>query len=254
MSNPVFYACDLASAVFTMSLTEDSSYPLANLSSYLASKLWKSSANTNGQTLNIDLGSAKECDFVGMGAQNFSGMTVSLQYDDTDNPYFSSPRTAATLSGFANTPKTINFETSITKRYWRILFTSTNSTIPQLGLLFIGLKLSLPHTYDWDFNIGDKEYATTGRRAIDKTLRTVRLGGGVGKHQFKISLTDDTFRTNWQAMLAKTYGAANPIFWADHADNIRISHFGADYLPVSGHRYNITNIQETITLIDQSSS
>ncbi len=254
MSNPVFYAADLASVVFTMSLTENASFPLANLSTYLPLDLWKSSAATNAQTLKIDLGSAKACDFLALGSYNWSGMTtVSLQVDNADNPAFTSPVDVLPAANpFASAPVVSTFS-SLTKRYWRILFTNTNSIVPQAGLLLLGSQLALTQTYDWDFNIGDKEFTTNKRASIEGTIRTVRLGGGRGKHTFKISLTNDAFRTSWQALCAKTYGSANPFFWADHAATIRISHFEADYMPIAGHRYDITDLVP-ITLLDQSLS
>ena len=174
--------------------------------------------------------------------------TVYLQYGTVDDGNFASPVNAVTLKGGWIFPFS-----SVTKRYWRIMFTDTNSLIPVCSLLLLGSQLALPHTQDWDFNIGDLQFTTNTKYALDGLTRTSRIGGGRGKHQFKISLTDDTFRTNWQALLAKTFGAANPFFWTDDAGTWRISHFQDDYLPISKHRYNITDLVQ-ITLLDQSLS
>jgi hypothetical protein len=253
MSNPVFYAADMSAAAFTMSLAEDASYPLSNLHTNIPTLLWKSSAATNVQTLKIDLGVAKACDFLAIGTHNWAGMTtVNLQYDTADNPAFTSlVDLIPTANGFtANFPQLITF-TSATKRYWRVLFTNCNSVVPQAGLVLLGAKLTFPHTYDWDFNLGDKQYNTTKATDINGVIRTARSGGGRGVHKFKLSLTDDTFRTDWQALCEKTFGSANPFVWTDDVAVKRISHFAEDYLPISKHRYNITDLL-AISLIDQS--
>ena len=146
MSVPIFYAADMSAAVFTMSLTENPSYPLINLHSNLPTLLWSSSAATNGQTLNIDLGSAKACDFIAFSAENTLFMnTVYLQYGTVDDGNFASPVNAVTLKGGWIFPFS-----SVTKRYWRIMFTDTNSLIPVCSLLLLGSQLALPITYQYE--------------------------------------------------------------------------------------------------------
>ena len=243
MSLPVFYAADMSAAVFTMSLTEDANYPLVNLHSNLPSMLWKSSANTNAQTLKIDLGSAKAVDFLAIGSSNFYSMTTTkLQYATTDDGNFSDPVDAFTdFNDPDNAPYVCTF-TLATKRYWRIIFTNTGGIIPQIGLLLLGAKMAMPFNYDMDAELWNKQFTTNGIRAIDGTLRTASTIGGWKRAEVSFTILSDATATAWQALMDKIKGKLNPFFFADHLGEIHIVHSEEDYVPVQGRRYNINDL------------
>jgi hypothetical protein len=242
MSNPVFYAADHSGTTFTMSLSENTSFPLSNLHTNLAAMLWKSSANTNSQTLKIDLGSAKACDFIGIGAYNWDTMTtVSFQYATTDDGNFSDPQTV-TSAFFGVSAPFIHAFNSVTKRYWRIIFTNTNSLIPQCGLLYLGLKMAMPYNYNMDVDKNNKQFTTDSKSSLDGTLRTTKQIDGRKRIEASFTLVDDTTATAWQTLLDKIQGKLNPFFFVDDASVIHIMHFEEDYIPVQCVRANVNDI------------
>jgi hypothetical protein len=243
MSNPIFYAADMSAATFTMSLAENSSFPLTNLHSNLPSMLWKSSANTNGQWLKIDLGFPKPVNFLGFGTYNFYSMTtVKFQYATTDDGNFTDPVDAiADLNDPDNAPNADTF-TLVTKRYLRIYFTNTGGIIPQIGLLYIGLKMEMPYNYDMDAELGNKQFNTSAVRAISGIMRTTAQIGGWKRMEVSFTLNTDAVVMAFQTMMDAIKGKLNPFFFKDHLDVINIVHFEEDYIPARGIRYNINEI------------
>lgn len=252
MSNPRFYAGELASNVYTMSLAEAPLYPLSNLSTYIPTDEWSSSAATNAQTLKIDLGSAKAIDTIILDNHNVNLMTtVSLQVDAADNPAFPNPVDVVadlsdTLTG--NIDK-VEFAAA-TKRYWRILFTDTNSVIPAIGQIFLSSKFDVAQPYDAPFEGGNDEYTTAQKTSLSGVDRASQNFGG--KTIFKIAFTlgDVTFKTNWIAFHNKVRGRFCPFYFADVDDAIRLVKFTQDYNPAETIRYQLNNVQ-TVTLRKQ---
>lgn len=243
MSTPIFYAADMLAAAFTMSLSENTDYPLSNLHTNIPTLLWKSSANTNNQTLNIDLGSAKACDFIAIGSHNWADMTIAnLQIDNADNPAFPNPTTIIPVNNaFTISPIVLTF-TIVTKRYWRILFTNTNSIIPECGLLFLGPKMIMPYNYNMDDERGNKQFETNVKSSLSGILRTARQIAGRQRMEVSFTLIDDTTAAAWQTMMDAVQGRLNPFFFKDHLDTIHILHFEDDYIPAKGKRANVNDL------------
>jgi hypothetical protein len=239
---PVFYAADISFAAFTMSLTENASYPLSNLHTNIPTLLWKSSANTNNQTLNIDLGSARACDFLGIGSQNWLFMTsVKFQCATTDDGNFTDPLTILNLNGSPDLPNIIPFE-SKTKRYWRILFENCNNIIPQLGLFYISKSMVFPFPYNMDAELGNKQFSTTVKISPDGTLRTTRQIAGRERMEVSFTLIDDVTAAAWQTMMDAVQGRLNPFFFKDDNEKLHLVHFEEDYIPVKGKRANVNDL------------
>jgi len=242
MSNPVFYAADMSGAVFTASLAADAVYPLDNLHTNVPALPWKSSALTNGQTLNIDLGSAWACDFVALGAHNLLSMgNVKLQVGTIDNGAFATPIDVAVLNGLAVSPGVVTFA-SVTKRYWRILFTDTNYVTPQIGLLLLGSKFATPFPYDSDSAIGNKQFSTSSKLDMYGTIRTSRQIPGRERMEVTFTLVDDATVTAFLAFMNIVQGQWNPFFFVDHKGTLHIMHFEEDYIEAKSVRYNINDI------------
>src|SRR5262245_58995641 len=95
MAAPKIYYTRLSDYTITMSLSENASFPMSNLKTWYEDDQWKSSANTNGQSLSIDFGSAVSRDSLVLANTNIFLMggagVVLLQADD--NSGFSSPTT-----------------------------------------------------------------------------------------------------------------------------------------------------------------
>lgn len=249
MSNPRFYPGELASNVYTMSLTENPTYPLSNLSTYIPTDQWSSSAATNGQTLKSDSGSAKAMDTIILHNHNLNLMpAVSLQVDAADDPAFPNPVNvvadlSATLTG--NIDK-VEFA-AVTKRYRRILFTNTGSVIPAIGQLFLSSTFDVGQPYDAPFEGGNDEYETAQKTSLSGVDRASQNFGGKTIFKIAFSLGGVTFKTNWIAFHNKVRGRFCPFYFADVDDAIRLVKFTQDYNPAETIRYQLNNVQ-TVTL------
>jgi hypothetical protein len=245
MSNPIFYAADMSSAVFTASLSANASYPVSNLNTNIPTLYWQSSASTNSQTLNIDLGSAKSCNFLAIGSHNFAGMTiVNFQIDNADNPAFPNPTTIIPVNNdFALSPYLNNsFNGNYTKRYWRLIFTNTNSIIPQCGLILLGTFLTMPYPYNMDAELNNKQFVTTTKETLSGIIRTSRQMAGRKRMEVTFTLIDDATVTSYQTMMNAIQGSLNPFFFADHLGTLHIVHLEDDYIPAQGLRANVNDI------------
>lgn len=252
MSNPRFYAGELASNVYTMSLAESPTYPLSNLSTYIPTDEWSSSANTNAQTLSIDLGSAKAIDTIILHNHNLNLMTtVKLQVDAAGNPAFSSP--VDVVANLVTGATAGIFKTEFgatTKRYWRILFTDTNAVIPAIGQLFLSSKFDVGQPYDAPFEGGNDEYETAQKTSLSGVDRASQNFGGKTIFKISFSLGGVTFKLAWIAFHNKVRGRLCPFYFADVEDSIYLVKFTQDYNPAETIRYQLNNVQ-TVTLLKQ---
>jgi hypothetical protein len=222
MSNPRFYAGELAAVTFTMSATENASFPLSNLSNYVPSDVWKSSALTANQTLKIDFGSALARDSVVIDGHNFNAIAdvgVYLQYDGSDDPAFSNAQVAATLSGGGNGRLKFVFA-SQTKRYWRIIFSSAAplSDYPYVGNVFVAKEVDVGFTYIYPYSTKNEDTPSSVRRAVSGIARSTRVFGAVTKFKIVFDVLPDTFRTAWLRFHQKVIGKT-PFYFYDTDDS-----------------------------------
>jgi len=243
MSNPIFYASDMSNAVFTGSIAEDALYPLSNLNTNLPSLIWRSDGGYNDQTLIVDMGSIKGCDFLALGAYNWSGMTtVKLQVGTTDDGAFDSPVDLFTsIPGAPAAPVVFTFGYT-TRRYWRILFSDTNDLIPECGLLLLGAKMQMPFNYNMDAETGNKKFATTAKESLSGILRTSRQTAGRKRMEITFTLIDNSTVINWLRVMDAIQGRLNPFFFKDADDTLDIWHSEDDYVPAKGVRANVNDL------------
>jgi hypothetical protein len=244
MSNPLFLAGCLEQATYTMSLTEDAAYPLANLSTYIVSDLWKSPASTNDQTLNIDIGAAIAIDSIVVDGHNFAGMTnVQLEVDAADNPAFPNPVGIIPVNNpFTTSPIVFSNAVPPTKRYWRLRFVNTNSIIPQLGQIFITKKFDPGFTQSYPYNAKNEEFSTSRRRAIDGMARNAQVYAGVLTYQLTFDAMPATFEANWLRFHQKVRGALCPFYFIDTDSTMFYMMLDQDVNDIETFRYNLCKI------------
>lgn len=253
--NPRFYIGSLSEATYTMSLTENASFPLSNLSTYIPGDLWKSSANTDGQTLKIDFGSARPRNFCIIHSHNFSGMTaVSLQAA-TDSAYTSPVTIVPSLVGSNKTVLKFEFPT-VNYRYWRILFTTTNTTTPELGQIYIDQKVELSigtDGYDFGFRPKNEEAeSVVSRVALSGLLRTASTHSGQRmKYEMSWKNVSNRWLEDFRWMRNKLHGNRDWFYFYDHNDEQFYLHFEKpfDAAQVSSFKLNASS---TVTCETQS--
>lgn len=222
MSNPRFYAGELDACTFTMSATEDASFPLSNLHSYVPADLWKSSATTSYQTLKVDLGSALYRDTIIVEGHNFPSLDpidhIYLQYDTNDNSSFANPvnavdiRTASGRTKFSFSP--------VTKRYWRLYFDNGGDVLeakPEIGNLFICREVDAGFTYVYPYAEKNEGTPSTLRRSVSGFARSARTYGAITKWKITFDVMSDTFRTAWLRFHQKVIGQT-PFYYYDCDD------------------------------------
>jgi len=243
MATAKIYHTLLSDYSITMSETEDSSFPLSNLKTYFEDDLWKSSNNSNGQALTIDFGAAKACDSLVLAEENIRDMSgggdVVLQADTSAG--FGSPTTVlANLVGGEDvddgTRRVFEFS-SLSRRYWRILFINTDATIPQIGQIYLDTRLDFENAYDWPYRKGSPQFETFVSPAVDGRIRTSQQYAGRLSQSFTFSLQNNTVRTNYLAFVERVRGRLRPFYFRDHEDGFGFFVSDQDLLPVDTTRY-----------------
>jgi len=257
MASAKLYGTDLSTYTFTMSATEDASYPLANLSDYLTTTLWKSSVTTNGQTLKIDFGASNisERDFCVLDGINFKDMDVSLQAAD-DSGFSSGLVTVATVSGGLGSGPFIFTFAGVTKRYWRLLFTDAFSLYPQVGNFFIDKAFDWTEPYDVPYRNANLSFESEVTPALDGTLRSVQPYSGRKSWRFSLQKPglSDTVRTNFQTFFNKVRGKHRPFYFLDVDGTTKaLVRFDIDVDPSEVQAYNL-NLFSEIVLVGQQTS
>lgn len=240
--NPRIYIGALDEATFTASLSADASYPLDNLSTYNPADLWKSSANTDGQTLKIDFGAARWRDFCIIDSHNFSGMTtVSLQAADSSDYATNLVTVVTSLVGSNATVLKFEF-TAVNKRYWRILFTTTNSTVPQLGQIFIDQKVDFSQHYDWGFKPKNEDHeSVTTKTALSGLLRSSKVYSGRLKYSFGWKNINNRTLENIRWWTQKVQGQFAPFYFYDHDDNQYYVKLSKSFHPSTVSSYKVND-------------
>ena len=249
MPNPRFYIGQLDLATHTMSEAENATYPLANLKSYFSTDEWRSSTTAINQSLKVDFGSAKECDYCIIENHNFASLgadAVKLQAADDDAFSVNLETVDATLASLGS-PGKVEF-TAVTKRYWRILFEKASgalSAAPQLGQLFINKKLECI-SYDFPYRAGNPEFETFSSRNLNGERQGHQNYVGRTVFEFRFSLQSDAFKSEWRRVQQGGRGRMCPFYYYDPADADWYVSLGQDRNPV---RTRQVNNQETDLII-----
>jgi hypothetical protein len=242
--NPRIYVGTLDEATFTMSATENASFPLANLSTYFATDLWKSSAATNGQTLKIDFGSARPRNFCIIEGHNFSGMTTVLLQAADDSAYSVNLTTVVTsLVGSANSPLKFEWATAVSKRYWRVLFTDCNSLTPQLGQIFIDQKVDFTQSFDFGFRPKNEDFeSVVTKTALSGLVRSAKTFSGRLKFEMGWNNVNNTTLELLRWWMQKVQGGFAPFWYYDELDYPFYVRCGKNFNPATINAYKVNSI------------
>ena len=256
MANVKIYACDTSFITYTMSATENISYPLANLNAYMPDiTYWKSSSSANAQSLKIDApvvaGNTAGKTFVAVDGHNFAaivsaGGQVKIQYA-ADSGFTTSVVTVFdTATDTVNNSLVVEFA-STTRRYFRIYYVTTGGVTPQVGLFWLGNIMDFGYPYNFNSKTGNSEYVTDEEAAIDGRLRSSQIFKGRKKWEIDYVLlpttTKDTFRLTFDTARGKLY----PVYYCDPSSVLYFVKFCDDYIPPEEFRNNVNNIR-TFTL------
>ena len=163
MSDILFYSESIEDATLTVnSLGSNASYPSANLLDRNHHVYWKAlNANTSGY-IDIDLGSARACDYLILGEHNYSNVSygIKLASDDNDNGAYSAVTYVIGSAGAYHAYEANNYKkwyevfASTSKRYWRLsLEAMGGGTYQQIATIFMGTRWE--HAHNPELGIGN---------------------------------------------------------------------------------------------------
>ena len=245
MASPYFLGCDLSLATYTWSAGAHASYPVTNLATYFASDVSKSNATTADQYITIDFGSATACNTIALGNTNFSTVApdtkIALQYNTNDDTTWADAVEAVEIA-ISNSDQVLTFS-SQTKRYWRIIFTSTVplAVAPQIGNLFLGTRLQFESTYEWDFARNNLAFETVETTSISGALRMSQTFTGRKRFDLVFRLQSDTFKSSFDTFNGTVRGKLRPFYFVDTNSSIYYVHLDTDTPTPKGYRYNQNN-------------
>lgn len=230
-------------ATITMSTSENSSYPMANLKDRNPNHLWKGGSTAQNQTITFDCGSARTVDTVVVDGVNFLACAadIGIQWrSSTDNVTFT---TRGSFAAATNTKEKLEIS-SLAARYWQIKFTGTAAlgAIPQIGNIAFGTRVEL-----FPYNNGAKlsdAHATKTRVSINGTKYMVQSYKGFKRWSLKWTLLTDTERNNILAMNRSVRGKYFPFYFCDFDDSINLVQFMNDEQQIELTRYNQNNTQD----------
>lgn len=211
--NPIIgYSSVLEDAVTITATSETTTEPASNLrngSTYLA---WQATA-PGAQSITIDLGVQKACDYFGLAVHNLAtaGGTVSLEYNITGSEWV---QIVAPIAPENNGVLFVRF-TQATARYWRLNISGLVAAPARIAVFYLGPLLVLqrriysgisPHTF------GRKTTLAQGRSETGHFL------GRVLKYEFlEHSIDQKNLTPEWvRAKLLPFFDSArlSPFFWA----------------------------------------
>jgi hypothetical protein len=250
MSNVKFLYEGCETASFTASAGTATGYDIDNLANRNPGSIWRSGAVTDGQTLTIDLGVARVANTVILGGHNMltaPNDQLDLKVEHSDNG--SSWTEAASLTqGDPGLAAIAIYEfSSVTKRYWRIVFdqnTGDFAAAPEVGNIFIGTRFEPVYPYDTPVDRSEK-FSTAITRALDSTPYMVqRLVDGIESWKgLKWTNCSDAIANAFIALNTTVRGRFRPFYFIDVDNTARLVMLSGDTVLVRPKRYGINDVQ-----------
>lgn len=251
MANAVFAYQDVS--LYALSATStDSNFPLVNLQSYYPDQVWKS-ASTGAQSIVIDFGSARACDYIVI--DNFSfGNADSVILEAANDSGFSSGLVTPIPGGtiFAGTDTIPNYFSfsSQTKRFWRLRLTIASPPLanaPYIGNWFLGAKLDWGYPYEYPYKNAARKFATKEGTALDGRLRMAQTYSGRRTWAFDMMNIPDTTKNLFVTMYGVIRGRLRPFYFVDvDAVSTSLVHLDLDDDPTETQRFSLNDMKKLV--------
>lgn len=226
MANVTFYHQSIDNATLTINtLTSDADHPLINLQDRSKNVYWKAgNANTSGY-IQIDLGSARVCDFLILGNHNYTNTGVGIKLQHASDAAFTTglgwilgddgptyhDYTATDVTNWLEAPGT-----TPARQYWRLYLEAMGAaTYQQIATIFLGTKFE--HTVNWSYG--------SGRLGHQWGVQVGKTTGGIRRRQknhderkiwqYTFEWINETHHDNIVSWAQSVYGNWYPFFFAD---------------------------------------
>jgi hypothetical protein len=251
MANVIFAYQDLS--LYNLSATAtDSNFPLVNIQSYYPDQIWKSTS-TGAQSVTIDFGAAKQCDFIVLDTYSW-GNADSVILECANDSGFTSGLVTAIAGGiiYAGTSVTTDYYSfaSQIRRYWRLRLTIASpplANVPYIGNWFLGSKLDWGQTYSYPYKNTNRKYQTVETTALDGRLRMTQVYAGRPYWEFDMSNLSDAVKALFQTMYGVVRGKLRPFYFVDvDGATANLVHMDLDYDSTETRVFNVNDVKKLI--------
>lgn len=199
-----------------------SGFPKDNLEDKNWGTVWKNDTAAEIVTLDFDLGSDNDVDYLTLGLHNITTSNIGIKFAwDTNNNGAYSGLTylvgsAGAFHAFEDANAVIWIEnfTQVTKRYFRFIVENVASFTPEFHIIGMGEKISPMPNYNNDadlgYNYGSEKFQTDGGQIkANKNHKQKR------EWQIQFENFDETDKIAYDTLLAEIDGGKNPFFISD---------------------------------------
>lgn len=254
MANPTFLFMNPGSVVYT-----GSGAGFSNLNDYDTVATWSSGVTTNGQYIQVDLGSARNVSHLAM-----QGVVIPYLPDVYDAAQISvsgsnssgfSPNTVLSsniytyLRNASGSGSIVPMTTTGSFRYVRVQvheLVGSTITIPfQLSALWAGNALVMDSPFDVPARTENAEYQTFEGTALNGNLRSTSIySGGRLVNEVRFSIQSDTTANNIRSFVQSVKGRRFPFYFSEDTPttHARLMHFTDDYVPIETVGYNLNSV------------
>ena len=177
----------------------DPQHPLADTQIDTLSMCFKASAKTTPCTIPMDLGAAKEIDFVAILGHNIDSDAV-ITFEGATNSTFDAGLVSRTLT--YNATNVFEFFTAFTKQYVRIKLVSGNgdfSAAPQVATILCGSYFEPNCNFDWKYLEGDVDLSEISYS--DSMVVFAQEKDKIFRGEYLFASLNDTYATKVQELI-----------------------------------------------------
>ncbi|MGD0591033.1 MAG: hypothetical protein ABSA44_09580 [Bacteroidota bacterium] len=231
MSNPIFVFEGVRAATLTASEGSATGFPTTQLQDDRYDTLWESGSNAQNQTLLAHFTIAKNIDNAFIANHNIANLGLtSLKINVS--PDGVAWTTKATLTSFPD-PLYAPFGTTL-YAYAQLVFvkSSSLSTIPQIGLLYIGARADMP------LYLNSPERGLQADAIVAESMSGLRYGSSLHPDRETWKINSKSLIAaqlyDWARLVRTVNGMQYPFWFCDMDGNWHFVRFKKDYLPWVG--------------------
>ncbi len=240
--NPQILYTNYSNYSFTAS-NGNTNNDVSNLYNYYAEDFWQSSNTGSNQYLQINLTSATPVNTVIIHNHNMDTIieTGSIKFQCADNIGFTSNVTdLATITATDNILYNDSFN-SVTKQYYRVLYSGSLNDSPMIGNIFIGTPISFSGTYDWNYKKGNYEHVTTEKVSLSGRIKTSQVMDGRLKFELNFKLLTEQFKQDFITFVKNNRGKT-PFYFIDVDGITYLVVLENNYQPVDVVKWNYNDV------------
>jgi hypothetical protein len=250
---------DFANATYSASQGSVSGSGLLNLKTGWNTDYWVSHTTSSFQWLAVDYGAtegANARNYALIDGHNFdtvmsgSGGTILLQAA-TNADFTAGLETVIAIvqqwdaSSVAPLGLYMPFGSSVSKRYWRILYSGSLTEEPRIATWYIDNALSFQFPEKWGHKKENQRFNVTEVTSIDGTILTTQVYNGRLVYELTFPSQNETFNDAFQEFHSVVRGKLSPFYFYDSGQvNLRYMKLITDYTPMTVKKAGLYDINK----------